>query len=390
MKTITLLVAVISVCGLCADELKLADFAQHIPKGGMTVEEDSDGMKFTLSGRGARIGGDGYLSVDIPLFEYGVVEFDIMIDERRENRAMSLYLSVYNIHVFWHDACRDWRVYRPAPESQRERDFNDEPVAHQQMAKFSAGVWHHCKIVFDQQESRVEFFLDNSADPVYILGDWPVWGAAEFQGGVIRIGGMGKSRQSVIHIRGLKLEGQEKDQSDVVRDETILFNGLFCDYYNVRKFLRPNNVRCYTLENTRSSYTARNCFRYTNLPGKKTLSSARRIIFADAPVGPGELIPNFVLADIVVAVRDGAELIILDGPMALTKGGYGHSPLAEVLPDGALDQSGFSPSPKGCVILEGKAGRGSVRVVRGLRFGGSPEDFNAEGGEWHKVAESLF
>jgi len=390
MKNLFLFGAFAVTFVLGAAELKPADFTRHIPEGGMSVTEEDGGFRFKLSARGYRVGGDGYVSAAIPLLKLGRLDFDVKVDSRKDNHDMALFLSFYNLHTFWHDACADWRVVTPMAEAHREKDFNNEPVFHHQMASFAPDKWHHCRIWFDQAGSRAEFYLDDMGDPCYILGDWSVWGTAEYQGGELRLGGMGGSPDSVYHVKNIVLTEEKPGATAAARTETLVYDGLSNDYYDLTNLLKADKPHLYTLAMTRHSYTAKNCFRYSGQPGQATIAAAKRIVFADAPIGPEPLVPDFVLNDIVASVNGGAELVILDGPMALKKGCYDACPLAEILPEGALDADAFDRHAGAPQLLERKVGKGVVKVLKGIKFGTSPELFHAEGSEWRKFAAELF
>ena len=396
MKALFVVSSLFAVAALGAAEqpsalnLQPSTFVRHIPEGGMAVSEEDGGFRFKMSARGYRKGGDGYVSAAIPLLKLGRLDFDVKVDFRKDNHDMALFLSFYNVHTFWHDACKDWRVVTPMAEAHREKDFNNEPVFHRQMAMFEPDKWHHCRIWFDQAGSRVEFYLDDMSDPCHILGDWSVWGVAEYQGGELRFGGMGASLDSVYHVKNIVLTEEKPGEAAAARTETLVFDGLSNDYYDLTNLLKDDKPHLYTLAMTRSSYTARNFFRYTGQPGQATIAAAKRIVFADAPLGPEPLVPEFVLADIVASVKGGAELIVLDGPMSLKKGCYDRCPLAEILPEGALDDDAFARHDGAPQLLERTVGKGVVKVLKGIRLGASPERFHAEGSEWRTYAEKLF
>ena len=358
------------------------NWTKHIPGNGLEFSEKGGELKFVLSGRGHAMGGDGYVEAGMPLYQKGYLDFDIKSEPPRANRGMSLFLSFYDITVFWHDACRDWRVYTPGPESKRERGFKHEPTRHQQMAMFEAEVWHHCRIGFDRALGRVEFFLDDMADPVYILGDQSVWGAQEFLGGTIKIGGLGLSRGSTYFVKNVALSETAGTETAPPRTETLVFEGFANDYYDLRTRLADAKPRYYTLVSTRAAETASNRMRYTGMPGMSALAAAKTIVLADAPVGPGNLIPHFVVEDIVRQVEDGATLVVLDGYFSMKRGKYDESALKDILPEGALPATGFGPLPDKPEILVRKVGKGEVRFFRGLKFTVSPKDFAPKFDAW--------
>jgi hypothetical protein len=289
--------------------------------------------------------------------------------------------------MFWHDSCRDWRVIIPRPNSERESGFADEPVRHFRIAKFVAGEWHHCRVCFDAEADRVEFFLDDMSDPAYIAGGVSVWDQAEYEGGVLKIGGLGLSRDSVGTFANIELVEESGAAAGAERTGTLVFDGLASDYYRAVDVLAAEKPRHYVLDFTRASYWPKNNYKYVKLPGRETLAAAKRIVLVDAPFQFDDVLPPFVVADIVAAVNDGAELVVLDGPFALDRGGYGESALAKILPDGALAGSAFKEPPSGPQILERCVGKGSVKVFRGLAFGSDRDDFRRRFEPW---AERLF
>jgi len=357
-------------------------WTKHIPGNGLEFSESGGELKFVLSGRGPACGGDGYVEAGMPLYQKGVLDFDVKSEPPGANRAMSLFLSFYNITVFWHDACKDWRVYTPGPESGRERGFRHEPTRHQQMAMFEAGAWHHCRIGFDRTLGRVEFFLDDMENPVYILGDQSVWGAQEFLGGALRIGGLGLSRGSTYFVKNVVLSETAEKEASAQRTETLVFEGFANDYYDLRTRLEAAKPRYYTLVTTRAAETAMNRMRYTGMPGMSVLAAAKTIVLADAPVGPNGLIPHFVVEDIVRQVEDGAVLVVLDGYFSMKRGKYDESALKDILPEGSLPATGFGALPDKPEILVRKVGKGEVRFFRGLRFTVSPKEFAPRFDAW--------
>ena len=100
----------------------------HIPEGGLQFSERNGELNFRLAGRGAACGGDGYVEAMLPLYKRGSLDFDIRFTPAKDNWAMSLFLTFYNITVFWHDACRDWRVYFPERNFNREQFFIDNTI----------------------------------------------------------------------------------------------------------------------------------------------------------------------------------------------------------------------------------------------------------------------
>ena len=360
---------------------------RHIPEGGLSVTVENGVIRQTLTERGVACGGDGFIRADVPLYRRGTLDFDIKIDPPERNRAMSHFLTLYGIRVFWHDACRDWRVYFPERNFNREQFFDEEPVAHHRIAQFSPNEWHHCRIAFDAPGDRIEFFLDDMGDPAYVSGDKSVWAEAEFMGGTLCIGGMGGLRTSAMELKNLVLAETKDGSAAVPRTETLVFDGMASDFYGVPELLKDAKPRVYTLEFTRANITPKNCFKYSQLPGRATVAKAKRIVLVDAPVDPDGILPPFILDDIVAAVEDGAELVILQGLFSVDRAGYEKSRLKRILPDAFFSGTSFPDRFTKPEILEAAAGKGRVRVFRGLKFTSSPAETRAAFAPW---AEKLF
>ena len=370
-----------------AEAFTPTEWTKFIPPDGLKATVFSNGVELVLAGRGRRKGGDGFVAAQIPLYVRGRLDFDVKVEPPTRNRAMAQFMTFYGIRMFWHDSCRDWRVIIPGPNSERESGFADEPVRHFRIGKFAAGEWHHCRVCFDAESDRVEFFLDDMSDPAYIAGGVSVWDQAEYEGGVLKIGGLGLSRDSVGTFANIELEEESGAAAGAERTGTLVFDGLASDYYRAADLLAAEKPRHYVLDFTRASYWPKNNYKYVKLPGRETLAAAKRIVLVDAPFQFDDVLPPFVVADIAAAVNDGAELVVLDGPFALDRGGYGESALAKILPDGSLSGSPFQAPPGGPQILERSVGKGSVKVFRGLAFGSDRDDFRRRFAPW---AERLF
>ena len=351
-----------------------SDWRLCAPDGGLNADAADGRVTLTLAGRGFACGGDGYVSARLPLLARGSIDFDVKIDAPLSGRTVGAFLSFYGVTVFWHDSCGDWRAYFPDPNAKREMAFDIEPVSHRRISRFKNGVWHHVRIAFDAPSDRIEYFIDDMSDPALIVGDRSVWGAAEFMGGELRIGGMGGSRGGICSFKGIEFAERRDEAKAVERTETLVFNGMGGDFYGVHELLPKENARLYTVDTTRSMYLPLNSLKYAKLPGRDTVKRACRIVLADAPAGPDGALPDFVLADIVEAVSDGAELVVLGGFFSLGKGEYAGTPLAKILPESVSDLKPFDASPDGPRIDERKVGRGIVKVFSGMKFSSSVKE----------------
>lgn len=384
MKRIALLVAL--AAGAAFGHVP-SGWRLHAPEGGLKADTADGRVTVKFAGLGFARGGDGYVSADIPLFASGALEFDVKLDMPLSGKTVGAFLSFYGITVFWHDSCGDWRVYFPDPNAKREMAFDIEPVSHRRISMFKCGEWHHVRIAFDAPSDRIEYFIDDMSDPAFVVGDRSVWGSAEFMGGEIRIGGMGGSRGGAGTFKDIVLTERSGEGEAAERTDTLLFEGMGCEYYGVSELLEADKPRIYTLDPTRSMYLPVNSFKYSRLPGRSTLRRAKRIVLSDAPVGPDGVLPEFILEDIVEAVSDGAELVVLGGFFSLGKGEYAGTPLARILPENVSGMKPFDALPVSPRIDERTVGRGRVKVFHGLKFSSSIEETRER---FRPYAERLF
>jgi len=362
------------------------NWAARIPEGGMKYEAEGDKVTVTLTATGFEKGGDGCLTASVPLYRRGSFEFDFRETCDYRNRTVGPFIGIYGIRTFFHDSCRDWRAYFPEPNSRRQIAFDIEPVQHKRIAGASVGDWHHCRIVFDRDNDRVEYFIDDMEDPAFITGDRSVWGADEYEGGAIRIGGMGGSLDAVCEFKNLKLEEVTSEKVVADRTETLVFNGFASSHFDVEKLLANDKPRVYFMDTVGSRTVPDNCFKLSKLPGTATIAKAKRIVLVDQPFQPDDIVPDFLVADIVAAVEDGAELIVIDGFFSLARGEYAGTALAKILPEGTMPESPFSRFDKP-EILERTVGKGKVKVFRGFKFPVTVEESRAAFAPW---AEKLF
>lgn len=284
---------------------------------------------------------DGYIECDIPLIRKGMLEFDMEFPDPANARGIGLFVDIYNISSFFHSACGDWRYYFPHPESERIAGFGIEPVGHQKIADVAKKGRSHYRIVFDADNDRVEFYKDDMNDPSAIVGNISVFGHDFYRGGKIRIGSMGVTttgKPYACRISNLKLTGLKEEENAIgKRQGVLIFEGMTFDELKIFEALAANGVKkedCfrYTLEPFSAAIVIANRLFYNKMPGEKRLKNAELIVLADAPAGPKNIIPDFILKDIVDFVRNGGRLVIFGGFFTLEKGEYQKTPLEEILP----------------------------------------------------------
>lgn len=285
---------------------------------------------------------DGYAEIEVPVCRKGQLDFDVLIDPDRINpKGVGLTLDLYNISTYWHDYCRDWRLYFPEPTVKRMDGFSVEPVGHKPIGYLKKGKWIHYRICFDTDNDRVECYLNKMDDPAYIKGDAPVLGRAEYQGGKLRVGSFGicsgAYRAVIDNIVLRDLDNETASSGDEKKDLYLLFRGISFDFYKIGPALcadgvKPENIRNYDLDFWRSSYFPENTFKYQNFPGTSSFNRAKSIVLIDAPCGPEKILPEFLQKDIMKTIHSGSKLVIFGGLFTLGKGEYQGTALERILP----------------------------------------------------------
>ncbi|MBQ7206246.1 MAG: hypothetical protein IJS01_00455 [Lentisphaeria bacterium] len=343
-----LLLLALVLCAQAEDKVILADdfkdkeaFAKRwrlvTAPGKSTFEPDGKGLVLNMKHNPFN---DSYIECDIPLVKRGMLEFDMEFPDPANSGGIGLYVDIYNIGSFFHSACRDWRYYFPEPESKRVAGFGIEPVGHHKIAPVAPKGRSHYRIVFDADRDRVEFFKDDMEDPAAIAGGVSIFGHDFYRGGKIRIGSMGFAGGKIRAWRLLDLKLTalaEKQETSLRRSGVLIFQGMTFDELKIFEALTANGVQkeaCfrYTMESTSHAMIISNRLLYDRMPGEKKLRNAELIVLADAPAGPGNILPDFVLKDMADFVRNGGRLVIFGGFFTLEKGEFQKTPLSEILP----------------------------------------------------------
>ena len=294
----------------------------------------------------------GYAEVGVPVCRKGVLEFDVCVamGDRGNARGLALTMDLYNVGLWWHDYCKDWRRYFPEPVGRRMAGFNVEPVGHQSLCKVKKGRWHHYKVAFDTDRDLVEYYMDDMVDPVHIDAGVPVLGRAEWQGGVLRIGNMGITNGAVTYgIDNIVLRSldEAQEEASAERQVCLVFRGMAFERYRLKEALAivspaqdsgskigsgVEEVRLYSVVSWRSPPHATNTFKLDRMPSSSMVARARAIVLADMPAGPDDIMPTFLIEQIAGSVRKGARLVVLGGLFALDKGCYRGTPFEHILP----------------------------------------------------------
>jgi len=280
----------------------------------------------------------GFVEKEIPVIRKGTLDFDanIAMEGAGNARGIAFTVDIYNISTWFHDYCGDWRRYFPEGPGKRMEGYNIEPVGHRVLTKIDKGKWNHYKIYFDADSGIVEYYCNDMTDPVYVDGDVPVLGRAEYQGGYIRLASMGFVNGPVTYAIDNIVLAEAETSAEVKTSEKsniLVFQGISSNEYRVADALEKlegYSVREYWVDVLYSG-VARNRLKMEKLPGSATLTNSKVMIFVDVPVGP-DCLPDYFLNRLAEWVKEGGILITLGGPFSYGKGMYKDTLLEKIIP----------------------------------------------------------
>lgn len=153
-----------------------------------------------------------------------------------------------------------------------------------------------------------------------------------------------------------------QDAADAVRDSLVVFRGLTEEEFPIDKWSRGfdrEHTYDFVVEFVGSNIMPQNRMTLDSLPDENVWARARRILLLDMPLAY-RVFPESVQNQLLAAVRDGAELLVTDGPLALEKCGNYDSPIAKALPVELVDP--WTPV-RSAKVVTGKLGKGRVVVL---------------------------
>ncbi|MBR1965180.1 MAG: hypothetical protein IKA22_01065 [Lentisphaeria bacterium] len=313
-----------------------------------------DGAVFTVAPDGLHVNhkhlknGGGFIEIPVPLIKKGRLDFDVEVVLKQGQRpGIGLMVELYNISTFFHDGCRDWRMYFPEANVKRLPYFNIEPVGHHKISSVARNKKIHYRIRFDEESDLVEFYAGDMKDPATARYDVSVFGHAFYRGGYLRIGSFGYA-PSDYYSRITNLTLTEEDNTvnhTAVRDQILVFEGMGSDHYVMKKLFsrETKNIRSYRWESSGACPGNFNNCQYFKMPGFATLDNAKYIIFNDAPN-----VQKTLQKKMLEAVSNGAHLIIMGGLFTLGNGDFVNTPIGDALPvkvDKKWNLAGDSKTP---------------------------------------------
>jgi hypothetical protein len=271
------------------------------------------------------------MEIRLPAIKRGRVDFDVLIDPDRfrPDARIGLTFEIFNIATFWHDSCRDWRLYFPEPNYKRMPEFNIEPVGHQRISVVQQQKFVHYSIFFDDDKDMVEYYVGDMRDPKSARYDISVFGHGYYRGGYLRIGNYGfTSAPYRTLVDNVVVTEMPEEKTAVEKTEFLLFDGVASDIVNFNKTLKAQKVRRYVWDSTGANIVSyENNYAYSGMPGFKSIDAAQLIIFNDAVN-----IDVALQRKIMQSVKDGTDLLIQSGLFSFNKGGFKDSPLEMILP----------------------------------------------------------
>lgn len=297
-----------------------------------------DGAEFVTASDGLHIkhnhlhGGGGFIEIPVPLIKKGRLDFDAeVVIPQGGGPGIGLIVELYNISTFFHDGCRDWRMYFPEANAKRLPYFNIEPVGHQKIARVTRNKTIHYRIRFDEENDLVEFYAGDMTDPATARYDVSIFGHAFYRGGNIRIGSFGYAHSKYYtRITNLVLTEESDDTAqNNVRNQILIFEGMGSDHYVMKNLFADElkNIRIYPWLSPGACPGNFNNYQYFKLPGFSTIDNAKLIIFNDAPN-----VKKALQKKILSAVENGANLLITGGLFSLANGNFDQSPIGDALP----------------------------------------------------------
>lgn len=320
------------------------------------------GAEFSIDNGGLSVlhmhrpGGGGFVEIPVPVVSRGYLDFDVTVNpEGYRGDGIGLTLDLYNISVFWHDACADWRMYFAEPTAKRLPYFDIEPVGHSKIAPIPKRKTVHYRIRFDQDSDLAEFYVGDMSDPCAARYDISVLGHAFYQGGVLRIGSFGFAPGKYrTEIRNIVLTEETGDSGeDEIREGVIVFEGISSEHFPMKKLLKEpaDKIRQYFWDSPGACPNTVNNYQYFKIPGFSTVKKSKYIIFNDAPN-----VPEPLQKRILQSVNEGADLIIFSGLCSLGKGEFKDTLIGKALPVVLTDEWATAGNREKPIRLDAKPG----------------------------------
>ena len=306
-----------------------------VAERGWTVEATPEQSEWSVE--------DGHLSVichrnpykggrivrQVPATERGVLELDCLFarDGDTDYNHLCFGLKLYGqAMAFKKYGGHLWMVYRPAE--------NNWYVVSDRVP---LREWTHLRVEFDIPRSRAEFFLGDDPDPLLIATDLAM--TPEGESGELELFNYGLTKGTVAQVvDNIVLRGTEPtgEAAGAERNRALVFRGMTSERYRALEAMQgalgAERVSTYTLMTRSAATVPSNKLSLDRVPGAATWRQVRWIVLEDMPAGPGDVLPAYLLDDLERAVRDGASLLVLAGPLSLGKGAWQGTPLEAMLP----------------------------------------------------------
>ncbi len=283
----------------------------------------------------------------IPRLARGSLEFDVRfaVEGSGNYNHLSLGFRLYgHMTSFKKYAGHKWLAYRPS-EKRHDLVSNRIPL----------GEWVRLRMVFDAPAKRIEYYIGDNEDPVWV--DTRADLDPERAEPRLEFFNYGLCAGTVTHwIDNVVLRRRSEDVSgvSVARNRVLLFEGISADRYRIGEALAakfsPEFMSIYAVLTRGAAISPRNQLALRSMPGAQRWREATLVVLADVPAGPGDCVPDHVLASLAEAVRNGADLLVFGGMFALGKGGYAGTALQALLPVSVEDRWAVKRFPEPALL----------------------------------------
>jgi len=229
--------------------------------------------------------------------------------------------------------------------------------------RFPAGEWVKFRMVWNNELKVIKYYCGDMRVPTKVehgnaIGPFP---NAPMQLGFRNYGLLQADYTDCVRNLVYR-EIAWADDTDVERDSLIVFHGLTDEEFPIESWAKGfdrEHRYDFVMEFVGHNIGTLNRMSLDSLPDEGTLARAKRIVLVDMPL-VYRTFPENVQNQIMDAVKDGAELLVTDGPLALEKCGNFDSPIARALPVKLVDP--WTPV-KSAKVVKKDFGKGKIILV---------------------------
>lgn len=262
---------------------------------------------------------------EVPFCTRGEYSFEIRLDPAavKQNR-INLWLTVGDISfVFRKDGVQR---YIPALEPRWQNVC---------ARRYPANQWVRFRLVWNGDQKIVKWYCGDMRIPAKIEKGISICSVPQTE---LRLGirNYGLLESDITdYIRDLRYaEITWNESAERERDSVLVFRGLMDEEFPINRWsadFDKEHRYDFIVEFIGSNIRSLNSMQLSAVPDDEVWSRAKRILLVDMPL----VYRTFSEGDqnmLMEAVKDGAELVVTDGPLALEKCGNYNSPIVKALP----------------------------------------------------------